>query len=152
MRYKEESERLGEKGRLISKLLMKRYERRYKRILKEGFLANPPPEEEKVKKRGRKKKGKVLCLLERMRDYQNEVLAFMYDVDIPFDNNLAERDIRMVKVQQKISGLFRSQCGAEQFCIIRSFISTVKKQRLNVIEAIHEILIKGNQIYMQFSY
>lgn len=147
---KEEAEKLGEKGKLINELLMKRIERKYKRILREGFLANPLPEEKKVKKRGRKKKGKILCLLERMRDHQSEILAFMYYIDVPFDNNLAERDIRMVKVQQKISGLFRSQCGAEQFCIIRSFISTVKKQGLNVIVSISEIL-KGNPIYLQFS-
>ncbi len=148
---KEESEKSGEKGKLINETVIKKYERMYKKILGEGFKANPPPKEEKIKKRGRKKKGKVLCLLERMRDYQSEVLAFMYDPAVPFDNNLAERDIRMVKVQQKISGCFRSQYGAEQFCIIRSFISTVKKQGLNVIESISEIL-KGNPVYLQFSY
>jgi transposase len=148
---KEESEKSGERGNLIDNKLMKRYERRYKNILGEGFMANPPPKEEKVKKRGRKKKGKVLSLLERLRNFQNEVLAFMYDFAVPFDNNLAERDIRMIKVQQKISGSFRSLCGVEQFCIIRSYISTVRKQGLNVIESIYEIL-KGNQIYVQFSF
>ena len=75
----------------------------------------------------------------------------MYDIDIPFDNNLAERDIRMVKVQQKISGLFRTKSGAEQFCLIRSFISTVKKQGINVIDAIQKIL-SGDPIYQQFNW
>jgi transposase len=74
----------------------------------------------------------------------------MYNPAIPFDNNFAERDIRMVKVQQKISGLFRSFCGAEHFYLIRSFISTAKKQNLNVIESLYEIL-NGNRIYQQFS-
>ena len=75
----------------------------------------------------------------------------MYDFRVPFDNNLAERDIRMVKVQQKISGLFRTFAGAEQFCLIRSFISTVKKQGYSVIDAIEKIL-KGEQIYFEFAY
>ena len=130
---------------------MEKLERKYNRILDEGFKANPPPEPEKVIKRGRKNKGKVLCLLERLRDFRKEILAFMYDPDVPFDNNLAERDIRMVKVQQKISGLFRSFYGAEQFCIIRSFISTVKKQNFNVLDALEKIL-DGQQVYLEFDY
>ncbi len=148
---KSEVEIAEKKGELIKLSLMRKYERKYKQILNEGFNINPPPASNKMKKRGRKRKGKVLCLLERLRDYQNETLAFMYDIDVPFDNNLAERDIRMVKVQQKISGLFRSFCGAEQFCIIRSFISTVKKQGYSVIDALEKILI-GEQIYQQFSF
>ena len=147
---KVEVEIFEKQGKLIELTVMKKYERKYKRILKEGFNINPPPEPAKVKKRGRKNKGKVLCLLERLRDYQKETLAFMYDLDVPFDNNLAERDIRMMKVQQKISGLFRSFCGAEQFCLIRSFISTVKKQEFNVLNAIEKILA-GEQIYIEFN-
>jgi len=146
---KGEVEKVKEKGKLLDTVLMKRYVRKYKMILKEGFNINPPPQSEKVKKRGRKKKSKTLNLLERLRDYWRETLAFMYDLNIPFDNNLAERDIRMVKVQQKISGLFRTKDGAEQFCLIRSFISTVKKQRINVIDAIHSVL-EGKQIYQDF--
>ena len=105
---------------------------------------------QKVKKRGRPGKSKAQNLLHRLRDHQHEVLAFMYDFSVPFDNNLAERDLRMIKVQQKISGLFRTFAGAEQFCRIRSFISTTRKQGVNVIEAISEIL-KGNQIYLNFA-
>ena len=141
---------IAEKQRkLIEFSVMKKYERKYKRILREGFNMNSPPKPKKMKSRGRENKGKVLCLLERLRDYQKETLAFMYDLDVPFDNNLAERDIRMVKVQQKISGLFRSFYGAEQFSLIRSFISTVKKQEFSVIDAIKKIL-EGEQIYLQF--
>jgi len=138
-------------GKLIELSIMKKHERKYKRILKEGFTINPPPIPPKNKKRGRKAKGKILCLLERLLDYQKETLAFMYDLDAPFDNNLAERDIRMLKVQQKISGLFRSFDGAEQFSLIRSFISTVKKQEFSVIDAIKRIL-DGEQVYQEFSY
>jgi transposase len=137
-------------GNLIDESLMQNYERKYKEILREGFKINPLPEDDMVKKRGRKKKTKTLNLLIRLRDYQNETLRFMYNLDVPFDNNLAERDIRMIKVQQKISGLFRTMIGAEQFCRIRSFISTVKKQGLNVIDAIYQIM-KGKQIYLEFN-
>lgn len=137
-------------GKGIDTEQIKKYERKYNRIVNEGFKANPPPVPEKIRKRGRKKKGKVLCLLERLRDYRKETLAFMYDMNIPFDNNLAERDIRMVKVQQKISGLFRTSSGAEQFCIIRSFISTVKKQGFSVIHALEKVL-KGEQVYLEFT-
>ena len=75
----------------------------------------------------------------------------MYDLDVPFDNNLAERDVRMIKVQQKISGLFRTFSGAEQFCITRSFISTVKKQGFDILDALEKIL-NGEQVYLEFTY
>jgi len=112
------------------------YENRYDMIVQKGSHETPPPEQNNVLKRGRKKKGKALCLLERFRDKKQMILAFMHYEDIPFDNNQAERDIRMAKLYQKISGCFRTFQGAETFLLIRSYLSTVKKQGMNIIDSI----------------
>lgn len=114
------------------------FERRYAEILKRGFAANPPPDPPPEKKRGRRKQSPPKNFLDRLRDYQREVLAFMYDFRVPFDNNQGERDIRMIKVKQKVSGTFRTLAGARQFCNIRGYISTARKQQqpvLDVLEA-----------------
>lgn len=123
------------KGKTISKNLMAYYENRYKRIIYDGLKANPKIKVDK-KGRGRKKKGKVLCLLERLKTRRHQVLAFMYDVLVPFDNNQAERDIRMAKLQQKISGCFRTMEGAIDFFRIRSYISTLRKHKIDVISTL----------------
>ena len=114
------------------------FEQRYDLIVAAGYLANPPPVS--VKKRGRKKQGKARNMLNRLRSHRHEVLAFMRDFRVPFDNNLAERDIRMMKVKQKISGVFRSARGADMFCRIRSYISTARKNSVPAFEAIKAAL------------
>ena len=87
-------------------------------------------------RRGRKKRRPGHNLLIRLRDYKHDALRFLINSDVPFTNNQAEQDIRMIKVKQKISGGFRTLSGAEIFASVRSFLSTMRKQRVNLFRAI----------------
>ena len=116
---------------------LQRIHQMYEAIVAFGLEENPLPDEHPPPvKRGRRKKTKARNLAERFDKQQEAILRFVHDFKVPFDNNLAERDIRMMKVQQKISGSFRSWEGAEQFCSLRTYISTIRKQGLNVWEAL----------------
>jgi transposase len=116
---------------------IERIEQLYATIVAHGLAENPlPPAKPPPAKQGRPKKTKARNLVERFEKHEDAILRFVHDFKVPFDNNLAERDIRMMKVQQKISGCFRSWEGAAQFCHLRSYISTIRKQGLNVWEAL----------------
>lgn len=114
----------------------------YRDILKRGEQESPEPQRPKGKK-GRLKKSKSRNLLERLRDYEDDVLRFMAEELVPFTNNLGERDIRMTKVHQKISGCFRSQEGANMFCGIRSYLSSCRKQNISASTAL-SLLFSGH--------
>ncbi len=109
------------------------FESKYDQILKAGVDEDHAKNIELYSKK-KVKKSVSLNLLNRLSGYKEQVLAFMYDFDVPFDNNLAERDLRMAKVKQKISGTFRSSTGSNAFTRIRGYISTVRKQGKNALE------------------
>jgi transposase len=116
----------------------------YFEILVAGFAAQPPPpvpSPDKPKKRGRPGQTEAKNLLDALLQRAHQVLAFLDDLRIPFTNNLAERDLRMVKVQQKISGTFRSEDGATAFCRIRSYLSTLYKQGRPLLEALVAVFV-----------
>ncbi len=124
-----------------------KWKKKFRKILKEANEECSPPKLPKGKpKRGRLKRSKARNLLERLCDYEADTLRFMDYVDIPFTNNLGERDIRMTKVQQKISGCFRSFDGAKCFCRIRSYISSARKQGFSASYALKS-LFQGEDVF-----
>ena len=120
----------------------KHYRKRYRVLLFEAKQECPPPDETAKKKKGKTARSKARNLLERLRDYEKETLRFMVEANVPFSNNQAENDLRMTKVQQKISGCFRSMDGAKIFCRIRSYLSTCRKQGVTATEALR-LLFQG---------
>ena len=123
----------------LTPLHLKRFRDRYSHLIRRGLALKENQPTSPSGTRGQKKQSKSKNLLDRLAARRKEVLAFMYDFTVPFDKNLAERDLRMMKVQQKISGCFRTHQGAQNFCRIRGYISTLKKQGRHILSAITSI-------------
>jgi transposase len=117
----------------------------YEDLLSAGRAANPPPERPPGK-RGRVKQSPACNLLERLSLGQEEVLAFLHDFTVPFDNNQAEQDLRMLKVQQKIAGSFRADSGSDAFARIRGYCASMRKQGVGLLAALQTVFT-GQPLY-----
>jgi transposase len=140
---KEINKATDEAGGCLAIMASEHYRKRYRDLIEEAERECPAPDETKRKgSRGRVPRSKARNLLERLRDFQDDVLRFMDEGGVPFSNNQAENDLRMTKVQQKISGCFRSFDGAKIFCRIRSYLSTCRKHGLTASESLR-LLFEG---------
>lgn len=126
----------------VSYYHLHKFDKEYEKLIKLAYEENPMPEVT-TRKRGRKKKTKVLNLICRLDNYKASVCLFIKNLCVPFDNNQAERDLRMVKVKTKVSGCFRSEEGALEYLTIMSYIGTAHKHGINAFTAIREA-ISGN--------
>ena len=111
------------------------YRKQYDEVIKLAYSENPEPKP-KPGKRGKPKRGKVLSLIDRLSKHKGEVCLFLENLAVPFDNNQAERDIRIIKVKMKVSGCFRSKEGAEEYLSIMSYVGTARKHGVNPFKAI----------------
>jgi transposase len=124
----------------LSAWRIRRIFRDYAAILYQAQARNPRAERQD-KRRGRVKQSVAFNLIKRLHEHADEVLRFVTDLRVPFTNNLAERAIRMPKVKQKISGCFRTLEGAQTFCVIRSYLDTMRKQGHNMFEVLRQTFI-----------
>jgi transposase len=136
-------------------LALARFLRRYEEILAEGYLANPPPpaprkSEQSKRTPGRPKQSPARNLLDRLSQGKWAVLRFLHDFAVPNAFNQAERDLRMIKVQQKVSGGFRTEEGVAMFCRIRSYLSTLRKQGIELLSALDHAL-SGHPVLPAFT-
>jgi transposase len=124
----------------LSRYYLNKFDLLYDQIIAQAYTKNPVSDRTE-KKRGRKKKGKVLSLVERLAAYKESICLFIKNIAVPFDNNQAERDIRMIKTKTKVSGCFRSLDGARDYLRIMSYVGTAKKQKFNAYEAIRQAIL-----------
>ncbi len=137
---KKVKEKAVENGRdSLSYYYYQKFDRKYDNLIEQARKENPLPKTTE-KKRGRKKKGKILALVERLANYKASVCLFIHNFMVPFDNNQAERDLRMIKVKTKVSGCFRTEEGARDYLKIMSYVGTAHKQGYNAYEAIKNAL------------
>ena len=133
----------------LSKARVSYYEKRYSRVLRNGRAELPIIAAPTKTKRGRVKQHKAKNLHDRLVFHKHKTLAFVYDLSVPFDNNLAEWDVRMAKVKQKIPSCFRSEHGAHRFCRFRSYLSTARKQGRNILNSLRDAF-QGNAFDLAF--
>jgi transposase len=124
----------------LSEVTKQDFERRYRELVQTGMAANPPPQK-RPGQRGPPKKSDALNLVIRLHQYQDMILRFMHDFHVPFDNNQAESDLRMMKLRQKISGCFRTEAGVTIFCDLRSYLSTMHKQGVHLLTALRSAIV-----------
>ena len=129
-----------------NKHYLEMYEKQYDEILQSAYEINPLPVIETTGKRGRKKKGKIRALIERLDNYKASVCLFFNDFRVEFDNNQAERDLRMIKVKTKVSGCFRSEDGIRDYLAVMSYVGTAKKHGKNAFQAILNVF-EGNVFF-----
>jgi transposase len=124
----------------LSRYHLNKFDRLYDRIIAQAYRKNPILKTGEIK-RGRPKKGKVLSLVERLAAHKALICLFIKNFAVPFDNNQAERDIRMINTKTKVSGCFRSIEGAENYLKIMSYVGTAKKLKFNPYEAIRQAIL-----------
>ena len=133
---------VNEAGGILSHKEAEQWKIQYRDLLGKAEIECPPPDKPAKAKRGRTKRSKARNLLERLINYEEDVLRFMTNACVPFTNNAAENAIRMTKVHQKISGCFRSADGAKIFCRVRGYLSTCRKQGVSATQAM-ELVFEG---------
>ena len=126
------NEAVTQAGGELSDRRAREFRKKYRKILRKAEMECP----ENLKQRAQSKSRN---LLERLLEFEEETLMFMENSDVPFTNNQGERDLRMTKVQQKISGCFRSMRGAKDFCLIRSYLSTCRKNGIHPMDALRTL-------------
>ena len=136
LEMKKVKDKAVEKGKdFLSYYHYHKFDKKYDELIEQARKENPLPETTE-KKRGRKKKGKILALVECLANYKVSVCLFIHNFNVSFDNNQAERDLRMIKVKTKVSGCFRTEEGARDYRKIMSYVGTAHKQGHNAYQAI----------------
>lgn len=143
-----EKSRPPDARRIIGEVAVNRIMARYSRIVIDGFAVNPEPPPPPPGTRGRVKRGKPLNLLRRLDTRACEIMGFfaLPESGVPYDNNQAERDLRMMKVREKISGTFRSEEHGRAFCELRGVVSSVRKQGRRMLESLKELVVSPAQL------
>jgi transposase len=136
----------GQRMGMLTPDKVQHYRQRYRDILHEGEQTCPAPDKDMRQpgQRGRLKRSRSRAMLDRLREYEDDTLRFIQSGHVPFTNNQGENDIRMTKVQRKISGCFRSMKSAQTFCTVRGYLSSCKKQDVSASEAL--TLLFKNQL------